>query len=61
MTFDIPHMVATGLIIFAVIWLIDHSSAFENATKGRKTLFKFIGIFVAIMVLNIIWPYGPGT
>jgi len=58
MTFDVPHMLATGLIVFAVIWLVDHTSAFENASKGRKTLFKVIGVFVAIVILNIVWPYG---
>ncbi len=58
MTFDIPHMIATGLLVFAVIWFIDHSSAFGGAAKGRKTLFKFIGIFVVIFILNLVWPYG---
>lgn len=58
MIFDIPHMLATGLIVFAVIWLVDHTRAFENATKARKTLFNVIGVFVAIVILNIVRPYG---
>ena len=58
MIFDIPHMIATGLIIFAVIWLIDHTGPFESMTKGRKTFLKLIGIFVFILILNILWPYG---
>lgn len=37
MTFDTPHMIATAVIVFAVIWIVDHTSAFENAAKGRKT------------------------
>ncbi|MDW4500556.1 hypothetical protein R5H30_21390 [Sulfitobacter sp. D35] len=61
MNFDIPHMLASGLIIFAIIAIIDHASAFENVSKGRKTVFKFAGIFVAIIILNLIWPYGTGT
>jgi hypothetical protein len=61
MTFDIPHMIATGVIVFAAIWLVDHTNAFENMTKGRRTLFKFVGIFVAIIILNIVWPYGSGV
>lgn len=56
MVFDIPHMIATGLLIFAVIWVVDHTSAFESAPKGRKTLFEFGGIFV--LILNLVWPYG---
>lgn len=58
MTFDIPHMIATGLIVFGVIMLIDHASAFDRLSKGRRTLLKFVGIFAFILILNLVWPYG---
>ena len=61
MTFDLPHMMATVLIVFAVIWPVDHLGAFDGMTKGRKTLLKFIGIFIAIFLLNLVWPYGSGA
>lgn len=58
MTFDIPHMIATGLVVFGVIWLIDHARAFDSMSKGRRTLLKLVGIFVVIILLNLVWPYG---
>lgn len=61
MTFDIPHMLAAGLIVLAVIWLTDHTRAFESMPRGRKTFLKFGGIFVALVILNIVWPYGSGV
>jgi len=59
MTFDIPHMTATAAIIFAILWLVDHTQTFENATTRRKSLVKSGGIF--IVILNIVWPYGSGV
>lgn len=61
MRFDIPHMIATGLIVFVVLWVVDHTAAFADATTGRKTLVKFIGIFLLLLILNSVWPYGTGV
>ena len=36
-TLDLPHMIATGLIVFAVIWLIENLKALDGVSKGRKT------------------------
>ena len=58
MTFDIPHMIASGIVILAAIWFVDHTNAFEGATKGRKTLMKFLILFVVLFLLNLVWPYG---
>ena len=60
MRFDVPHMLATALVVFAIIWPVDHLAPFEGMPKGRKTLLKLVGIFVAILLLNIFWPYGSG-
>ncbi|WP_146149129.1 hypothetical protein [Nitratireductor sp. StC3] len=61
MTFDIPHMIATGAIVFLVIWITDHTSACDGMSKGRKTLVKTVAIFVLVVMLNIFWPYGSGV
>ena len=58
MTFDIPHMIATAIIIFVVIWGLDRTSMLGDMSKGKKTLVKFAVLFVALMILNLIWPYG---
>jgi hypothetical protein len=61
MVFDFPHMIATAIVIFAVLWVFDHTSAFSEMTKGRKTLVKFLALFIVIFILNLIWPYGSGV
>ena len=61
MTFDIPHMIVTALIIFAVIYPLNHMAQFENMSKGRKFFIMFIVLFVLLFILNLVWPYGSGA
>ena len=61
MTFDIPHMIATALIIFAVVYPLNHMAQFENMSKGRKFLITFVVLFVLMLILNLVWPYGSGA
>lgn len=58
MTFDIPHMIATALIIFAVVYPLNHMAQFEGMSKGRKVLITFAVLFVLLFILNAVWPYG---
>ena len=58
MNFDIPHMIVTAIIIFVVVWGLDQTTALDNMSKGKKTLTKVGVLFVAIFVLNLLWPYG---
>lgn len=58
MTFDIPHMIATAVIIFVVVWGLGQMTYFENMSKGRRALISFVVLFVALMILNVVWPYG---
>jgi heme/copper-type cytochrome/quinol oxidase subunit 4 len=60
MSFDIPHMVATAVIIFAVIWGVDQLTQFQNMSRGRKSLMTFVVLLVALTILNIVWPYSSG-
>ena len=61
MTFDIPHMIATGLIVWAVIWLLPRLGAYGELPIGRQRLVQFAAIFVLIFILNLVWPYGSGA
>ena len=61
MTFDIPHMIATAAIILVVVYGINHLPRVEGMTKGRKALVTFLVLFVALMILNFVWPYGAGV
>ena len=60
MSLDIPHALVTAAIIFGVLWVVNHTAAFENMAKGKKTLAMFLVLFVAIFILNLVWPYGSG-
>jgi hypothetical protein len=61
MTFDVPHMIATAAIILVVVYGINHLPRFEDMAKGRKALVTFVVLFVALMILNLVWPYGAGV
>lgn len=58
MTFDFPHMIATAVVIFIAIWAVNNLSAFDGMTKGRRALIQAAIIFVVILALNLVWPYG---
>ena len=58
MTFDFQHMIATGVVILAVLYAVDRSGVTEGMTRGRSALVRFGAIFVAILILNVVWPYG---
>ena len=58
MTFDIPHMIITAIIIFLVVYPLNHMKQFENMSKGRKALVTFVVLFVGLLILNLVWPYG---
>ena len=61
MTFDIPHMIATAIIIFVVVWGLDQTTVLDNMSKRRRILIKFGVSFLCIFALNLVWPYGSGV
>ncbi len=58
MTFDFPHMIATAVLVFIVIWAVNNLSIFDGMTKGRRALIQAVIVFIAIVALNLVWPYG---
>lgn len=58
MTLDFPHMIVTALIVLAVIRTVDRIRILQRASRGRRTLIKLAAIFAAIVILNLLWPYG---
>jgi hypothetical protein len=61
MQFDIPHIIATAIILYSVIWGMHHISPFSKMSKGKRNGIQFIILFVLLFILNIIWPYGSGA
>jgi hypothetical protein len=54
-------MIVTAIIIGAVVYATNHASQFEKMTRGRKALVTFAILFVSLMILNMVWPYGAGV
>ena len=61
MSLDIPHILATAVIIFLVLWGLDNTSVLGNMSKGKRTFTKFLVLFIALFILNLVWPYGSGA
>ena len=61
MTLDIPHLIATALIIFAVFYPLNNMKQFANMSKGRRILVTSALLFVLLFILNLVWPYGAGA
>ncbi|WP_223426989.1 hypothetical protein [Tateyamaria pelophila] len=61
MQFDIPHIIVTAIILYSVIWGMQHISPFSEMSKGKRNGIQFIILFVLLFILNIIWPYGSGA
>ncbi len=59
MNFDVPHMVATALLVFVVVIVLERFEGYRTASKGRKFFLLFVPMFIAIFVLNLLWPYSP--
>ncbi len=60
MAFDWPHMAASAAIIFVMVLLVNKSGAMEGASRGKRALITAVAVFVPLLILNIIWPYGGG-
>jgi len=51
-------MIVTLAICFAVLWGLDQTPLFANMPKRKATVLKLVTLFVAILILNLVWPYG---
>ncbi|MCM8557620.1 hypothetical protein [Sphingomicrobium sediminis] len=55
MDIDIPHLFATMVVLAVAILVSDHLGWKE---KGKFSWKLFALIFVAILALNLAWPYA---
>jgi hypothetical protein len=51
-------MLVTGLLIFVVITVLDRTAFYTSASKGKRMMIPAVSLFVVLMVLNLLWPYG---
>ena len=58
MNFDWPHMLVTGLLIFVLITVLDKATFYTSASKGKRLVILAVSLFVVLLILNLVWPYG---
>ncbi len=58
MTIDLPHMLATMMVIFVVAFAIEHSGLLHDASRGKRALLIGGAVGVAVFTLNLVWPAG---
>ena len=57
MHIDLAHAAVSAALILVAIFLMRTSGFAAAATETRFDWKIFVGIFVVMFVLNLIWPY----
>lgn len=57
MHIDLAHAAVSAALILVVIFLMRTSGFAAAATEKRFDWKIFVGVFVVMFVLNLIWPY----
>lgn len=58
MEFDLPHMLVTALLILGTFLVLQRVDAYKNGSRGKRAAISFAALFVVLLLLNLIWPYG---
>jgi hypothetical protein len=58
MSIDLPHALASGLLITAVSLGLYQISYVKNAPRWKRVLILASVFFVVLTLFNMIWPYG---
>lgn len=59
MSSDLLHAIVAGVLIGGVVWGTDRSGLLAGRSKLQRFGIVFAIGFVAMFVLNLIWPVGP--
>lgn len=58
MNLDLPHMILTALLIFVTLVMIRRTSLYQSSSRLKRALVFGGALFVVLLILNLIWPYG---
>ncbi len=59
MEFNIPHIIVTAVLVFTVVFLIEHSGIVRDTSRVKRALVIGGVIFLTMLLLNLLWPYAP--
>jgi hypothetical protein len=58
MNLDLPHTIVTALLIFVTLVMIRRTSLYQSSSRLKRALVFGGALFVVLLILNLIWPYG---
>ena len=58
MTLDIPHILVTAFLVWGWLRIVDKVPYLSRMGTIRKAVMQAGGIFIAVLLLNLVWPYG---
>ena len=56
---DFWHALATGVLIAVIFGIVEKSGVLEGKSFWTKMLLLLPVYFVAVLVLNLLWPGSP--
>ena len=59
MTVNLPHMLATMLVIFIVAFALEKTAVVREASRAKRALITGGAVGLAVLILNLVWPYAP--
>lgn len=59
MSTDLLHALVSGLLIGSLILLLQNTAFIQGKSKLQRFGVFFVVGFVAILILNLVWPVGP--
>ena len=58
MNIDLPHMIVSALLIFAVVLVAHRTAIYRNASRGKRLAIVAVALFLVMFLFNLVWPYG---
>jgi hypothetical protein len=61
MHLDLAHALVSGVLVLGVVLLLQKTGHYVPRREGgpRWSWPLFAAIFVVVLILNLVWPYGP--
>lgn len=58
MNIDLLHMIVTVLLILALSLAVQRTAVYQNGSRVKRFVVLGVALFIVLLVLNLIWPYG---
>lgn len=55
MTLDLVHFIVLAVVILGSIFVLERTAFMANATRLKRVLVTGLGVFVVLVVFNLLW------